>query len=324
MSEKDQIKVRYHAFKPKKLAANDLCLRFIAAVINPADINMIEQTYLINPPIPFCLGNEGVFEVVALGSKKSLFSIGDRVIIPFKTESNWQGGWCSHCVVSSNLCVKVPSYISNKLAAMLTVNPLTAWLLLENIDIKKNNQPIIQNAANSNLGRFIAFFAKQKNIVCINIVRSSTAKKCLAKDQQTHCFIYEKGIEKHILNTYGFCQLALNGVGGDQAKSLAKTLKAHGTLITYGAMAREPLSFGNALLIYQNIRLTGFNRSRYIQENTKQKVVNQYLALFKGLKDCDESQFLISASYTLANINKALQAEKKEKKQGKILLTYPN
>ena len=119
----------------------------------------------------------------------------------------------------------------------------------------------------------------------------------------------------------GYTELALNGVGGAQAKSIAKTLKPHHTMVTYGAMAREPLTIGNALLIYQNIGLKGFNRSRYLDEHRKTHVKDLYNTMFKQMTNINKEDFPIIKSYPLSDFQEAITHAKREGLNGKILLT---
>src|ERR1700738_4581902 len=56
---------------------------------------------------------------------------------------------------------------------MLSINPAAAALLLEEFVSLKPGDWIVQNAANSGVGRAVIVFAKQKGLRTINIVRRS-------------------------------------------------------------------------------------------------------------------------------------------------------
>eukprot|EP01047_Picozoa_sp_COSAG01_P002595 COSAG01_NODE_69_length_28801_cov_10.460038_21_plen_334_part_00 len=288
------------------LKKDDVLLGFLAAAVNPADYNMIQGKYLQQPTLPFTLGNEGVFEVLECGEGVVDLQKGDRVILPFKDELSWQGGWCSHCVVSADYVVKIPDTLPLDLAAMATVNPLTAFLLLTKFETLSDSDWLIQNAANSNLGRWIACFASQLNLNCVNVIRSEEAKSTLPSFMQKTALLYHERLHKTIKNDFVEMRLALNGVGGDQAKSLAKTLAPYGTMVTYGAMAKQPVTLGNALLIYQNIKLTGFNRSRYVAESYFQDVKRVYEQVFAMMMNVDLADFPVAASFPLRDFQKAL------------------
>ena len=59
--------------------------------------------------------------------------------------------------------------------------------------------------------------------------------------------------------------LAFNAVGGDSALRLMNLLREGGTHITFGAMARRPLTVPNGLLIFRDIQLRGLWVTRWIE-----------------------------------------------------------
>lgn len=52
----------------------------VMAPINPSDINMIEGTYPIRPPMPAIGGNEGVAQVIEVGKAVKGLARNDMVI----------------------------------------------------------------------------------------------------------------------------------------------------------------------------------------------------------------------------------------------------
>ncbi|XP_060966763.1 enoyl-[acyl-carrier-protein] reductase, mitochondrial-like [Cannabis sativa] len=65
---------------PVEVKENDVCVRMIAAPINPSDINRIEGVYPVRPQVPAIGGYEGVGEVYSVGSAVKGLSPGDLVI----------------------------------------------------------------------------------------------------------------------------------------------------------------------------------------------------------------------------------------------------
>lgn len=56
-------------------------VRFLAAPINPSDINQIEGSYPLRPSVfPAVAGNEGVAEVLAVGTGVTDMHVGDWVV----------------------------------------------------------------------------------------------------------------------------------------------------------------------------------------------------------------------------------------------------
>lgn len=58
--------------------------------MNPADINTIQGVYPIKPKLPGVPGNEGVAEVVTVGSQVKGLLVGDRVVCNTQPASTWR------------------------------------------------------------------------------------------------------------------------------------------------------------------------------------------------------------------------------------------
>lgn len=106
---------------------NTVLLKMLAAPVNPADINTIQGKYAVKPKLPSVPGNEGVAEVIAVGEQVEDFNTGDRVI-PLQ---NALGTWRTHLVVPAENLYKVPNELGLADAATLTVNPCTAYRMLQ-------------------------------------------------------------------------------------------------------------------------------------------------------------------------------------------------
>jgi hypothetical protein len=71
---------RLETEKLPQVGDNDVLVGFLAAPINPADLNMVEGVYPIGPKAPAVGGSEGVAEVLAVGSKVKGIAVNDWVI----------------------------------------------------------------------------------------------------------------------------------------------------------------------------------------------------------------------------------------------------
>src|SRR5438105_9569742 len=103
-------------------APDEVVVRMAAAPLNPADLNSIEGKYPIRPTLPATPGMEGAGIITELGSDVRDFSAGTPVILP-----HGLGTWREACAVPADKLVTIPSGIDLMQAAMLKVNPITAW-----------------------------------------------------------------------------------------------------------------------------------------------------------------------------------------------------
>src|SRR4051812_8950540 len=105
-------------------APNEALVQMLAAPINPADLNAVEGKYPIRPALPATPGFEGAGVVIELGADVKNLAPGAQVILPHNI-----GTWRDAVAVHASALVSVPSEIEPVQAAMLKINPMTAWCL---------------------------------------------------------------------------------------------------------------------------------------------------------------------------------------------------
>src|SRR5207253_6089358 len=137
-----------------------------AAPINPADLNAMEGKYPGRREVPAVPGFEGAGVIVELGAGVKGLTNGALVILPHNV-----GTWREALAVKEVELVAVPEGIEPVHAAMLKINPMTAWRLLHDyVDLKKGDW-LIQNAANSAAGRAVIQIARELGYKTVNVVR---------------------------------------------------------------------------------------------------------------------------------------------------------
>lgn len=241
-------------------APGEVLVRILAAPVNPADINMIEGTYGVKPSLPATPGMEGcgVVEI----SNSSSFTEGDFVIFLRRAAT-----WASHTTVPGETLFKLSPGIDPLQAAMLKVNPATAWRLLNGFVELGSGDWIVQNVGNSAVGRCVIQLARDSGIRTISFVRRPEVMDELIQLGANHVFPDDEtghAAAKEILGGAN-AALACNAVGGDSALRLMKLLREGGSHITYGAMARKPVTISNALLIFRDIQVRGLWVSRWLE-----------------------------------------------------------
>lgn len=133
----------------------DVCVKMMAAPINPSDINRIEGVYPVRPPLPAIGGYEGVGEVLSVGSAVKHLSPGDWVIPSPPSSGSYRpppshrymssfffflllffvfftvGTWQTYIVKEESVWHKISKDSPIEYAATITVNPLTALRMLQ-------------------------------------------------------------------------------------------------------------------------------------------------------------------------------------------------
>ncbi|KAM9488620.1 enoyl-[acyl-carrier-protein] reductase, mitochondrial [Clarias gariepinus] len=262
--------VQLETLRLPALEAKSALVKMLAAPINPSDINMIQGTYAILPDLPAVGGNEGVGQVLEVGSQVQKVKVGDWVI----PRDAGLGTWQTAAVFSENDLVTVPSDISLLSAATLGVNPCTAFRMLSDFESLLPGDTVIQNAANSGVGQAVIQIAAAKDVHTINVVRDRPDFQQLTdrlKALGATCVIKEEMLRKpeikDIFKVFPRPKLALNGVGGKSATELLRHLQTGGTMVTYGGMAKQPVTVPVSALIFKDIKVQGFWVTQWKRDN---------------------------------------------------------
>jgi mitochondrial enoyl-[acyl-carrier protein] reductase / trans-2-enoyl-CoA reductase len=302
-------------FSPPPLETNDVFLKILASPINPADLNLIEGTYGIKPPLPATPGIECSAKVIQSNSPK--FSLGD-LVMPISRI----GAWATHAVTPESNLIKLPTNTDPLQAAMLRINPATAWLLLTYFEQLAPDDLVVLNAANSNVAQCLIQIAYTMGIRTACFLRNEAHSNFLTNLGATHVFPdTPNGIDeaRTILGKQP-AKLAFNAVGGESALRLLKLLGNNATHITYGAMARKPLTIPNSPLIFHDIRFRGLWVTKWI-ENTP---VTDLQTLYSKLANLSISGKLTQSTdstFPLTAFTEALHQNKSPQRNGKILFS---
>lgn len=236
-----------------ELKPNELRVKILASPINPADLNWISGTYGTKPLLPAIPGGEAVAEVME--SQHPHFNNGDRVMF-------WEHahGWQEQRIISGDQVRRISSDIPVLQAAMMRVNPGTAWQMLHALGNLPKGTWIAQNAANSGVGHCVIELAAFLGLKTLNFVRRQSAIEPLLQRGANAVFMDNPDGFAAAMATLGSdrAALALNAVGGESATRLTHTLARHGLHLTYGAMSLQPLKIPNRSLIFDDIRHQGF------------------------------------------------------------------
>jgi NADPH:quinone reductase-like Zn-dependent oxidoreductase len=294
-------------------------LKVEAAPINPADLNVLEGKYGALPALPCVPGVEGVGRVVLVGPGCGSGEgrlLGKRVLLP-----HGFGTWRHFGTARAADLVVVPESIALEQAAMLRINPATAFCMLEQFVVLHPGDWIVQNAANSGVGRSVIQIARARGWRTINVVRRGGLEEELHSIGADVVLEFGENLAERIsAKTGGVApRLALNAVGGESALALAKTLPESGVLVTYGAMGLQPLKIPNGLLIFKDLQVRGFWVTRWYKNATP----GQREALFGQLFQWAAEGVLhtpVEAVYPIERVKEALLHAMRSGRCGKILL----
>lgn len=283
--------------------SGEVRVRMLVAPIHPADVNVLEGKYPVRPALPGVPGVEGVGVIEKTGQ---------RVLLPYRF-----GSWREAGNAKEADLIAVPDGISDEQAAMLRINPATALLMLRDFVKLEPREWVVQNLSSSAVGRCVIRIARHFGWRTVNVVRRAEVAEEL-KAEGADAVIVEGGDISAATNGAPI-RLALNAVGGDSAVRLASVLAPGGTIVTYGAMARQPLRIPNGLLIFQDTAWRGFWVTRWYERATAEERAVVFAELFELVKSGVVST-PVEAVYPLAEITTALEHAQRSERGGKVLL----
>ncbi|PYL65985.1 MAG: alcohol dehydrogenase [Verrucomicrobia bacterium] len=301
-----------------KPAADEVVVQIRAAPINPADLNAIEGKYPVRPELPATPGFEGAGVVVDLGSDVTGMTAGALVILPHNL-----GTWREAVAVKASDLVAVPPEIEPVHAAMLKINPMTAWRLLHDYVDLKSDDWLIQNAANSAAGRAVIQIANDLGYKTVNVVRRAELIDELRSEGSDVVLNDGENLREEVKNATSGApiRLGLNAVGGESALRLANCLAPGSTMVTFGAMSLQPLKIPNGLLIFKDLRFCGIWINKWYDNATMAERMDAFRALFEMAKR-GLLKTKVERAYPISEAQAAVRHAAQGKRSGKIIFSF--
>jgi trans-2-enoyl-CoA reductase len=242
-------------------------------------------------------------------------AIGARVILPHDL-----GTWREKAVVAADKLTVVPDDIAPEQAAMLKINPITAWRLLHDFVRLGPGDWVIQNAANSGVGRAVIAIRRERGWKTLNVVRRPELIEELRAAGADVVLLDNDELREAAAQatSRSAIRLGINQVGGESALRLAKVVAPEATIVTIGAMSLRPLTMPNGLLIFKNLTFTGFWVNKWYERATPA----QRAETFQPLIDLARRDLLhtpVEQTFSLGEFAQAVARGGQGKRGGKII-----
>jgi NADPH:quinone reductase-like Zn-dependent oxidoreductase len=289
----------------------------LAFPINPADISFCRGNYRLHPALPATPGAECVGRVAAVGAGVGDIRPGDLVV------NMQRENWVQRRRVAAADAIPLPAGLDLEQAAMLRINPATALLLLEDHVALKPGEWVIQDVANSAVGRHLIVLAKAKGVRTLNVVRRDdvTAElKALGAD-----IVLTDGpdLPQRAQQASGGApiRLGIDAVSGEAAKRIADSIADGGVVVSYGSMSGADLVISRAAL-GRGVSLRAFMLGDGLAKRPREQVRALYADLAAKLGN-GILRAPVDATYPIDDIKAALAHAQRGHRNGKVLV-LPN
>ena len=298
--------------------AGEVVFDVLAFPINPADVSFCRGTYRLRPVLPATPGAECVGRIAAVGGGVTTVKPGDLVV------NLQRENWAQRRRVKADDVIPVPPGMNLRQAAMLRINPPTALLLLSDFVELKPGDWIIQNVANSAVGRLVIRLARARGVKTVNVVRRAALFGELKTLGADVCLVDGPDLADAVkTQTAGArIRLGLDAVSGRATARLSAGVGDGGVIVNYGSMSGEDPVMARAGLIGGGQTLAGFILGRGLASRSLAEVRAMYADLARQVED----GFLsapVEKIYPIEEIKTALAHAQRGERSGKILVA-PN
>lgn len=297
-------------------SAGEVVFDVIAFPINPADIGFCRGNYRIRPPLPATPGAECVGRVAAVGDGVTHVKPGDLVI------NLQRENWAARRRVKAEDAVPIPAGLDLRQAAMLRINPPTALLMLSDLVPLKRGDWLIQNVANSAVGRLVITLAKAKGIRTVNVTRREDVFPELKALGADICLTDGPDLADRVREATGGAaiSLGLDAVSGAATARIAACLRDEGTICTYGSMTGEAPAVSVADVVFRGMTFTGFMLGRFMARRSAEEIRAIYAELGdEMLKGAIHAP--VDSVYPIEDIREALIRAQTGGRHGKVLVS---
>ena len=299
-------------------AADEVVFDVLAFPINPADMGFCRGSYRLKPPLPATPGAECVGRVTAVGASVRHVKPGDLVI------NLQRENWAQKRKVKGQDAIPLPAGIDLRQAAMVRINPPTAQLMLSDFVDLKGGDWVIQNVANSAVGRLLIVLAHQRGLRTVNVVRRPELVEELKQLGADLVIVDGDDLAARVARETGDApiRLGVEAIGGAATGRIVDCVASDATVVHYGSMSGVDPQVGRTNFVYRGIKLTGFMLGRFLARRSAEKIRAIYADLGEQVM-AGRLHAPVDTVYPIDKIKDALAHADKGGRHGKILVS-PN
>jgi NADPH:quinone reductase-like Zn-dependent oxidoreductase len=295
-------------------AEGEVVIALEASPINMSDLLMISGRYGYRPKLPSVMGTEGVGRVVAVGGGVKHLKQGDRTLVPYPAPA-----WAERIRADASRLRPLPNGDVHQLA-MLGINPPTAFLMLTDYVNLPPGSWVIQNAANSGVGRALIPIARSLGLKTINVVRREEVVAEIKAIGGDVVLVDGPDLSKRVAEETGKAPIALaiDGVGNSSTSNLLGCLAEKGVHVFYSAISGKPPIVPAQLFIFRDISMRGFWLAHWFNRAKPDQITEMYDRL-TPLVVSGAISAPVAGTYRFADLAEAVAVASKNR--GKALFT---
>lgn len=298
-----------------RLAPEEVLIEVSLAPIHYGDLHLIRSQSSISEDIGYVRrGLEAVGIVRALGPEvdsQGHLKVGDRVI-GFPAV----GSWAEHVVIPARSAIRVPSALSDEIAAQLFINYVTARMILRGLrksvpDEVLRDGAVLVTGASTVVARLLLHFLDKEGLRPIGLARSSASAKRVEKElsgaKVTATDRTDWGAHITALASGRRIVGVLDCVSGSLVGDFVPLLADDAAIVTYGGLGRGNLGISGLDITDHQFVIRGVTFVRWFVELSPDEQIHDIQSAIK-LADELPSLFKVGGVYGLADFQEAILA----------------
>lgn len=298
-----------------------LLIKVRRAAVNPSDIAFVQGFYGQARVQGKPAGFEGVGTVVEAGpGLLGRFLVGRNV--GFYVSPDGSGAWAEYAVTQAQFALPLKKGISDRDAAGLIVNPVTAVAMLEKV---KPGEAFVFSAAASQLGKLMASLARDQNKKMIALVRRKAPVEVLKSLGAVHVLNesdpdYSNELESVLAAEKP--EIFLDAVAGHASAKVHLAMGDNARWIIYGKLDASTVEIlGPGDLIFRNKSVEGYWTTSWARKTSflrKMRVFSEVQNRFRDGRWATEISAELPLEHTIGRMPQALAQP-----DGKVHIVLP-
>jgi NADPH:quinone reductase len=294
--------------------SNEAVVKIKAAGVNFIDVYNREGRY--KAPLPLILGQEAAGVVLAVGSDVHELAVGDPVAY-----TSVLGSYAEYAAVPADRLVKIPAGVSERDAAAVMLQGITAQYLSHDTYPVKKGETALIHAAAGGVGLLLVQMAHNVGARVIATVsteeKAALAKAAGADDVILYTQADFEAETKRLTGGRGV-DVVYDSVGKTTFEKGLNLLRPRGMMVLFGGSSGAVAPIDPLLLTQKgSLFLTRPSLGNYIA--TTQELRDRASAVFRMIPD-GKLKLRIEHVYPLAEVQQAHRDLESRKTTGKILL----
>ncbi|MEM7290557.1 MAG: quinone oxidoreductase [Pseudomonadota bacterium] len=298
--------------RPRK---GQLVIKHTAIGLNFIDVYQRSGLYPAPGGYPAVLGCEAAGIVDGIGAGTQGFRLGDRVAYTIPG-----GSYCSHRMMPADQVVKIPTCVSDEVAAGAMLKGLTAQYLIHDCYRPRKGDTVLVHAAAGGVGLIVGQWLADKGIECIGTAGGKAKCKLASEAGYTRVIDYQKDnfVAKVLRMTQKVGVAAVyDSVGKDTYPGSLEVLRKFGTFVAFGQSSGVPDFQLADLSVHGSLHATRPTLFHFI--SNRQELTKRSRQLFKMIAE-DKIKIQINQTYSLRDVAKAHRDLEGRKTTGQTIL----